>query len=129
MAIIENSERTTRERLAQERLLQELELLRQSKILVIVEGIKDRRALQEFGIRDIAILNKPLYKVAEDIASKKAKECAILTDLDSEGKKLYGMLNKELSRLGIKSNNRFRRFLHKSTALRQLEGLVKYLNH
>ncbi len=92
----------------------------------IVEGIKDKKALESLGFRKIIALNsRPIYKVVEGI---KAKEVIILTDLDKEGKKLYKKLLDELSRNGIKVDNTFRDYLFKNTELRQMEGLPKYLN-
>ncbi len=92
----------------------------------IVEGIKDKKALEALGFKNIIVLNsRPIYKVVEGI---KSKEVMILTDLDKEGKKLYSQLSEELSRNGIKIDNRFRNYLFKNTKLRQIEGLAKYLN-
>lgn len=93
--------------------------------LAIVEGRKDKRALESLGFRKIITLNKPLYKIVENI---KANEVMILTDLDREGKKLYKQLLQELNRNGIKVDNKLRNWLFKNTKLRQIEGLPKYLN-
>ena len=85
------------------------------------------RALEHFGIRKIMILNKkPLYKVVED-AAEKTKKAAILTDLDAEGKKLFGKLNSGLIHHGVKVDKKFREFLFKDTKLRQIEGLRRYV--
>ncbi len=51
----------------------------------------------------------------------------ILTDLDSEGKKLYGKLKKQLSNFGIKIDNELRDLLFK-TKLRQIEGMKNYFD-
>lgn len=100
-------------------------LLKENGSLIIVEGSKDKKALESFGISNIITLNKPLFEVVELVASQ-TKECAILTDLDSEGKKLYSMLAEDLQHRGVKIDNAFRNFLFKETELRQIEGLVKY---
>lgn len=94
------------------------------KTAIIVEGKKDRSALEALGIGSrIFVLNrKPLFAVAEEVASV-SKEAAILTDLDAEGRKLYGKLSTLLQRLGIKIDNTLRNFLFKSTQLRQIEGI------
>mgnify|MGYP001616541408 CR=1 FL=1 len=92
---------------------------------VVVEGKKDKEALEKFGIngKRIFVLNKkPLFAVAEELA-KDYSEAMILTDLDFEGKKLYGKLNTQLQQLGVKVDNNFRNFLFKHTKLRQIEGL------
>lgn len=106
-----------------------IENLRGSKILIIVEGKKDKAALEEFGISNIIELNKkPLFQIVEEIANS-IKECVILTDLDKEGKQLYSKLNANLQRHGVKINNKFREFLFKSTKLRQIEGIGTYMEN
>ncbi len=101
--------------------------LKQAK-LIIVEGKKDKQALSKFGIKNIFVLNGPLYKNIEEI-SKKAKEVVILTDLDKEGRKLFSRLNSRLQERGIKVDNSFREFLFKETKLRQIEGIDSYIDN
>ena len=85
--------------------------IRQSGILVIVEGKKDTKALQNFGIKNIIELNKkPLFEIIENISDKNEK-CIILTDLDRHGRELYGKLNSGLQQRGVKIDNSFRNFL------------------
>ncbi len=108
------------------------ELIEQSRnILVIVEGIKDKKALKELGFRRIYTVKKPIYAVVEDILKllqkTKTKECLILTDLDREGRKIYAKLNSQLSQNGVKVNNMLRNFLFRYTPLRQIEGLNTYI--
>ena len=92
--------------------------------LVIVEGVKDKKALQSFGVKNICCLNdRPLYKMIESVASAN-KEVIILTDLDREGRKLYGKLRTQLQFLGVEVDNYFREFLFRNTRIRQVEGLA-----
>lgn len=105
-----------------------IEKLRKSGKLVVVEGLKDRRSLVKLGLRNIIALKKPLYAVVDEIAET-AKECAILTDLDSEGKKLYGVLKKELQKRGVKIDDKLRKFLFRKTPLRQIEGLATFVEN
>lgn len=96
---------------------------------VIVEGKKDKAALEKFGIpasRMFLLNSKPLFVVAENVAKNYA-EAAILTDLDSEGRKLYGKLDTMLRQLRVKIDNSFRNFLFKNTKLRQIEGIVNFI--
>lgn len=98
-------------------------------VAVIVEGKRDRAALEKLGLAGsrIFVLNKtPLFAVAEEVASV-SKEAAILTDLDAEGRKLYGKLSTLLQRLGIKIDNALRDFLFKHTQLRQIEGITNII--
>jgi 5S rRNA maturation endonuclease (ribonuclease M5) len=104
-----------------------IEKIRNSNTLVIVEGKKDKIALQKLGISNLIELNKkPLFEIIEYIANFN-KECIILTDLDKEGRQLYSKLNSNLQKNGVKVNNKFREFLFKHTKLRQIEGMDSYL--
>ena len=110
-----------------EEMLNLIEKIKNTGILVIVEGKKDRIALEKFGIKNIVELNKkPLFQIVEDVATCN-KECVILTDLDKKGKEIYGKLSSNLQRNGVKVNNKFREFLFKHTKLRQIEGVDSYL--
>ena len=100
--------------------------LRDSDKIIVVEGKEDKAALRRLGLINVVQLNKrALYKVVEELI-KKEKEVIILTDLDKKGKQLYGRLNHDLQRFGVKVDNRFRNFLFKNTKLRQIEGLDSY---
>jgi len=100
--------------------------IRQSGILVIVEGKKDKAALEKFSIKNIMQLSKkPIFEIIEHISNNN-KECIILTDLDKKGKELYGKLNSGLQQRGVKIDDSFRNFLFKNTKLRQIEGLETY---
>ena len=101
--------------------------IKQSNQLIIVEGKKDRAALEKFGIKNIIELNKkPIFEIIENISDNNEK-CIILTDLDRQGKELYGKLNSGLQQRGVKINNNFRNFLFKNTKLRQIEGLATHI--
>lgn len=95
---------------------------------VIVEGVNDKNTLEKLGFEKVFVLSsKPLYAVCEEIAEE-YKEVIILTDLDKKGKELYSRLAKQLQRLGVRLNNELRSYLFKETKLRQIEGLVNYIN-
>lgn len=91
---------------------------------VIVEGRKDKKALQELGLDNIFTLNMPLFKIVERI---NGKEVVILTDLDKKGKQLYRKIQHDCIHHGIKINNKLRHFLFKETELSHIEGLGTYL--
>ena len=90
---------------------------------VIVEGKKDKKALERVGFNRVITLNKPFYKVVEEINEKKV---LILTDLDRKGRQIYGRLKKDLNKEGVVVNDKLRNLLFK-TKLRQIEGLTTYL--
>lgn len=107
-------------------MIEWLEKLESSKKLIIVEGEKDKHALTKLGIKNVvAISRKPLFKFVEEIESKH-KEVVILTDLDKEGKKLYGILKQNFQKNGVKVDKKFREVLFKETRLSQIEGIFKY---
>jgi len=108
------------------RLTEFLEKIAESKVLVIVEGYKDKRALEKFGVRNIITLKQPLYKVIEFV-SENFKRCIVLTDLDKEGKQLYARISKKLRQRRVKIDDKFREFLFKETKLRQIEGIWRYV--
>ena len=104
-----------------------IDKIKDSNILVIVEGKKDRIALKKLGLSNITELSKkPLFQIVEEIANEN-KEIIILTDLDKKGKELYGKLSKDFQRYGVRINNELREFLFKNTKIRQIEGLTTYL--
>lgn len=92
-----------------------------SGIPVIAEGAKDRASLQALGIENIIVLNKPLYAVIESIS---AKNVAILTDLDAEGRKLYHRLKSGLVSRGVKADDRLRLLLLKAKIM-HVESLYR----
>lgn len=109
-----------------EQIIEHLERLRDEEIPVMVEGRKDKAALQELGLQLILVLyQKPFYKVIESL--QQFPEIAILTDLDREGKKLYAKIKDACSQRGIRVNDKLRLFLMKETPLSQIEGLPRYL--
>ncbi len=93
--------------------------------IIVVEGKKDKSALEAFGIKHIIVLRKPMYMIVEHIADS-GKECVILTDLDREGKELYGKLAGSLKQFGVKIDDRYREFLFK-TSIRQIEGIFRHI--
>lgn len=106
-----------------------IDKVKDSNIIVIVEGKKDRIALQKLGINNIVELSKkPIFQIVEDVANSN-EECVILTDLDKKGKEIYGKLNSNLQKNGVKINNKFREFLFKHTKLRQIEGIGTYFEN
>ena len=104
-----------------------VEELRNSSELIIVEGKKDKRALESLGVTNIIILNKPLFEVVEKVSSSNT-QCILLTDLDKKGKMLYAKLKKDLQRNGVKTNDSYRNFLYKHTNLSNIEGILTYIN-
>jgi 5S rRNA maturation endonuclease (ribonuclease M5) len=100
-----------------------IDQLNDSGRALIVEGREDAKSLRNIGIKnEIIILHSgPRYKLIEHLV-KKHKRVVILTDFDKEGKRLYGMLNRELAPFGVHVDKHFREWLQKTT-LDQIEGI------
>lgn len=111
-----------------ERLQQIIDDIVNENILVVVEGIKDKRALNLLGIKNVKVLDGPLYKMVEEIVAV-VKKCVVLTDLDEEGKKLYARISKDLRKFGVKVDDRLRNYLFKETTLRQIEGMNRWVEN
>ncbi len=105
---------------------EELDKLKESGKLIIVEGKKDIKALASLGITNTIEIKGNLAVFAGDIA-KEHRDIILLTDLDPTGRKLYSRLNHYLSQLGVRVDNEFRLYLFKETKLRQIEGIKKYI--
>ena len=108
----------------------EKELKTAKEYLIIVEGKKDKASLNEIGFKKIFVLNesgKSLYEKIEQITdlAGKTKVC-ILTDFDKKGKQLYLIIKSELSKSGVKLNDKLRNELFKE-GISHIEGLSKYL--
>ena len=97
--------------------------LKSSDKLIIVEGKKDFSALTNLGINNIKCISGPLYQFIESIT---VKNVIILTDLDSEGKKLYSVLKHNLQKRNVKIDNKFREFLFANSKITHIESLKNY---
>ena len=91
---------------------------------VLVEGPNDKRSLEKLGFTNVIHLHGPLYQMVELVEEE--DEILVLTDLDMHGRKLYKYFYDELTRRGVKVNNRLRLMLFQ-TPVRQIEGLANYL--
>jgi len=112
-------------------LLQQLEKAKQ--LLIVVEGKKDKAALQQLGFSRIFVINEPGKSLPEkieqvqELCTKKDKVC-ILTDFDKKGKQLYFLLKSKLSELGVKLDNTLRSFLLKEK-VSHIEELFHFVNN
>ncbi len=101
--------------------------LRSSSKLILVEGQRDKKALNDLGITNIeTIAQKPLFATVEKIAQHE-KDVIILTDLDNEGRKYYSCLKHSLQKHSVKVDRKFREFLFKNTTITQIEGMKKFI--
>ena len=107
-----------------------LKKLKRSEKIMIVEGPNDKLALNNIGIpaTQVQVLNDAVFAVAEKIA-KKSKQVIILTDLDTEGKKLYSNLKRDLNRVGVHVDTYFREFLFRNSDLSHIEGIDTFFKN
>ncbi len=107
------------------------ELEKAKKQFILVEGKKDKEALESLGFENVLVINetgKSLYEKLEEVEKKAGKnKVCILTDFDKEGKKLYLKLKKELSSKNIKLDNTFRDKLLRKTNISHIEGIATIL--
>lgn len=101
--------------------------LRASSLPIVVEGKRDKRALERLGMQRVISLDKPLFAMVEEIAARE-EEVVILTDLDRKGKELYGKLKKDFVTHGVRVDNHFREFLQQKTRISHIEGLKTYID-
>ena len=123
-----------------------IEKIREEEPIIIVEGIKDKKTLEAFQIKNIIILNgKDIWNRIEQTVEKnreetkernkkskkknQEKEFLILTDFDKKGKELYGKIARNLDKLGATVNKEYREFFQKKTKLSHVEGLEMYVKN
>jgi len=105
-----------------ETLIEWAHALRSSKKCILVEGRKDKRALEQLGIEKIIMFSNAPHHSLETIEEK---EVVILTDLDRHGKKLYKIAKQNLQARGIKIDRKFREFLLRETTITHIESINK----
>jgi len=110
-------------------LLNEIKKAIESNALIIVEGKKDKVALEKLGFENIFVLHgKPFYKAIEEIEGKKIKKCIILTDLDKKGKQLYYVFKRALVRRGIRVIDKLRKTMLREK-ISHTEGLTTFIQN
>lgn len=107
-----------------EEFLETLEEADDGETCFVVEGRRDVAALEDVGVSNVKEVDTNLYLFSERVA-KHYEKAVILTDLDAEGKRLYGKLRAYLSRHGVLIDDKPRDALWR-TQLRQVEGLAGY---
>ena len=76
---------------------------------IIVEGIRDKEALEELGItKEIVLCSSKPDTEFVDYLSSRHKKVTILTDYDRAGKEFNKKLSVRLERAGIKVANQYR---------------------
>lgn len=95
--------------------------------IIIVEGKKDLKALQELGItRVVPINSRPLITIVQGLELFKL-EVVILTDFDKQGRKLNARLTTLLQKYKIRNNLRLRHMM-RALGKTRIEDFQRYEN-
>lgn len=106
--------------------------------LIVVEGKKDKAAMQKLGFSKIFVINetgKSLYEKIEEIerlaegntkGNKRKNRVCILTDFDKKGKQLYLLIKRELGKKRVRLDNSLRVCFLKSN-VSHIEGICSFL--
>ncbi len=106
-------------------ILKEVEEL--NNYLVIVEGIRDEKALKELNVYDVkSISGKELNEFIAHLP--KTKKIVILTDFDEEGVKLAKKLKKFLKAYGYDVDDAKRKEFRKKFRITKIEELIDLKN-
>lgn len=108
------------------KIIKELDVLLESQPLIIVEGKKDKDALRRLGFHHIITLKKDVDSISQQVALA-GRSCAILTDLDPAGRRLYSRLHRVLQARGVRIEDAFRRSLLAYSRIRNIEALDRYI--
>jgi 5S rRNA maturation endonuclease (ribonuclease M5) len=91
---------------------------------VIVEGKRDKLALEKLGLKDIfTISGRSVDDFVEELP--KDRKYIILTDFDKEGESLKLKINEIMSKNGFHLNNRLRLSIKNSFDINHIEELRK----
>jgi 5S rRNA maturation endonuclease (ribonuclease M5) len=103
-----------------------LEELNEKDAVIIVEGKKDRAALQRIGVRGrIELVNRSSEELSRRISGE--KEAILLTDFDDAGEEICRRMQESLSSYNVKADVDFRRKFHRILRVRNFETIDKQL--
>ncbi len=114
-------------------ILENLAVEASSGIPIVVEGIKDLKALNKLKVKGDIILakssGKSVLEVLKEIENRGKSEVILLLDFDRRGREWMNLLAKNLEREGIKPNTTYWRKLRNMTGkeLKDIEGLFSCL--
>jgi len=106
-----------------ERLDRALEELKKSPYLKLVEGKRDKKALEAFGIDKIRTIHGSLSSLVDKLRETE-DEIILLTDFDRRGELLKKRITELCKNDGIEVNLSHRKELRRLTGLNTIEELV-----
>jgi len=99
--------------------------------VVLVEGKRDKKALEELGCRRVITISGRVRRVCESLRQE-AEPIVIATDLDESGNELARMIREELEGLSLSVDNETRvhlarvlRIKHFENAKRGFDGFIE----
>ena len=99
------------------------------KILFVVEGKNDKKALLALGLENVLdISGRRLSDIANYICSSNFRQIAILTDFDKEGNEKHKLLVKLLEINVVKINSQLRKKFISIFKARKVEDIASLLN-
>ena len=93
---------------------------------VLVEGKRDKRALEMLGIENVIDLKGRKFHDIAEYLSENFKGVVLLTDFDPEGEEIFNKLSRILKGYGLKVDGSFREEL-RQTGVKFVEKLVESL--
>lgn len=101
--------------------------LAESDAVVLVEGKRDKNALERIGIRNrIMVINMSPDEVSERV-SRVADKAVVLTDFDDAGEELRCRVEEALRSYNVSPNTEVRKRLHYLLGVRNFEEIERKL--
>jgi len=111
----------------EKQLKRALEELDEKEAVIIVEGKKDKEALQRIGVKNrIKLVNRSPAELSRAISDE--KEAIILTDFDEAGEEICKRVEESLSSYSIKADTELRKRLHRIIGVANFESIDKILD-
>ena len=105
-------------------IVKKLNDLNSDESLIVVEGKRDKRALNVLGLTNVKeISGKPLDVFVEKVKADSPESVIILSDFDEEGEKKEAQLTKLFQKEGIKVKSRMRRRIKKLLHVHRIEEI------
>lgn len=95
---------------------------------LLVEGKKDKKALEEIGCARVFMLNRRVEEVCKSLSRKGIEEIIVLTDMDRTGDRLCREAEELLVAYRIRTDTMMRRRLGGLLNLRRFENVKEKLN-
>ncbi|HSB47311.1 MAG TPA: toprim domain-containing protein [Candidatus Bilamarchaeum sp.] len=92
---------------------------------ILVEGLRDRKALSELGMTNILTVSGNLNKSCDYLERSGAQEAYVLTDLDRRGHELAKRAREELEARSIRADLEVRAQIARSLRIKNIEDAAR----